>query len=168
MKWFYVRWAGMLLIVLILILLNIRHYENDLRSISPEQLLAQPPTQMVRVIGRVQAGSLVYDPISHAATFVLTGEREKINVQYHGEAPENLRELKTLVISGRWEPSISQFEAHNISLVPNYGFVASAYLVGIIPSGLFLFGMERKVALLYNKIKSTKPYEPEESSIDQG
>jgi hypothetical protein len=123
---------------------------------------------MVRVIGRVEGGSLVYNPISHEATFVLTGEREKIDVQYHGEAPENLRELKTLVITGRWDPVIPRFEAHNISLVPNYGFVASAYLIGIIPACLFLFGMERKVALLYNKIKSTKPYEPEESSIDQG
>jgi cytochrome c-type biogenesis protein CcmE len=162
MKWLYVRWAGVLLGAFILILLSIRHYEKDLKSLSPDQLLVRLPMQEVRVMGIVQAGSLAYNPISHDAKFVLAGEREKIPVQYRGEAPENLRELKTLVVSGRWNSSTRQFEAHEISLAPNYGFVAGAYLIGFIPVGLFLFGMERKVEILYNKIKSAKLYEPEE------
>jgi hypothetical protein len=53
-------------------------------------------------------------------------------------------------------------EAEEIALLPNYWFVAGAYLAGIIPIGLFLFSMERRVELLYNRIKSTKLYEPEE------
>jgi len=168
MKWFYVRWAGLLLGAFILALLGVRHYRNDLKSISPEQLLLLQTIREVRVLGTVQAGSLAYQPLSHEAAFELAGKREKVSVQYRGEAPENLRELKTLVVVGRWNPATHQFEAHEISLVPNYGFVASAYLLGMIPIGLFLFSMERRVELLYNKIKSTKLYEPEEGRVDQG
>jgi hypothetical protein len=168
MKWLYVRWTGLLLGAFILAFLGARHYRNELKSISPEEILLLQPIRVVRVLGIVQGGSLVYDPRSHQAAFELAGERGKISVQYRGEAPENLRELKTLVVIGRWNSSAHQFEAHDISLLPNYSFVASAYLIGIIPTGLFLFSMERRVALLYNKIKSTKLYEPEEDSIDQG
>ena len=168
MIWLNVRWAGLLLGVFILAFLGARHYRSELKSISPEEILLLQPIRVVRVLGIVQGGSLVYDPRSHQAAFQLAGEREKISVQYRGEAPENLRELKTLVVVGRWNSSDHQFEAYDISLVPNYGFVASAYLIGIIPTGLFLFSMERRVALLYNKIKSTKLYAPEEDSIDQG
>jgi cytochrome c-type biogenesis protein CcmE len=168
MKRFYVRWAGLLVGMLILALFGVQRYRNDLKSISPEQLLLQQPIQVVRLLGIVQAGSLVYEPLSHQAAFELAGEKEKIAVRYSGQAPENLRELKTLVVIGRWNPSSRQFEAHEITLVPNYGFVAGAYLAGIIPIGLFLFGMERRVELLYNKIKSAKLYEPEEGRVDQG
>ena len=110
----------------------------------------------------------MYEPASHRAAFELAGEKEKVSVRYSGEAPANLRELKTLVVIGRWNSSARQFEAHEISLLPNYGFVTGAYLVGIIPLSLFLFGMERRVELLYNKIKTTKLYEPEEGKVDQG
>jgi len=168
MKWLYVRWAALLLGAFILALLGARHYRSELKSISPEEILLLQPIRVVRVLGIVQGGSLVYDPRSHQAAFQLAGEREKISVQYRGEAPENLRELKTLVVVGRWNSSARQFEAYEISLIPNYGFVASAYLIGIIPIGFFLFSMERKVELLYNKIRSTKLYQPEEDGVDQG
>ena len=168
MKWFYVRWAGLLLVLFVLAMLGARHYTNDLKSISPEQLLLREPAQAVRLQGIVQAGSLEYEPLSHRAAFDLAGEKEKISVQYSGEAPENLRELKTLVVIGRWNPASRHFEAHEIEGVPNYGYVTGAYLAGIIPLSLFLFGMERKVELLYNRIKTTKLYEPEEDRFDQG
>lgn len=162
MKRFYVRWAVLLLGLFFFAVLGVRHYTKDLKSISPEQILQLQPAQTTRVMGIVQAGSLVYEPASHQAAFELAGEREKISIRYSGEAPENLRELKTLVVVGRWNPSGHQFEAHEIEGVPNYGFVAGAYLAGIIPIGLFLFSMERRVELLYNRIKSAKLYEPEE------
>jgi hypothetical protein len=46
--------------------------------------------------------------------------------------------------------------------------VAGAYLAGLIPLSLFLFGMERRVEMLYNRIKTSKLYEPEEDRVDQG
>ena len=168
MRWFYARWSGLLIGVAIIALLSFRYYEKKLESISPEQLLREQPAGVVRVLGIVQGGSLVTQPPFHEAAFLLSGQGEMISVQYRGEAPENLREIKTLVVIGRWDPSLRQFEAHDIALVPNYGFVASAYLIGIIPMGLFLFSMERRVALLYNTIKDTKLYEPEDGSVDQG
>jgi hypothetical protein len=149
-------------------MLGFRHYTNDLKSISPGQLLALQPAQKIRVEGIVQAGSLSYVPGSHEASFELAGEKEKVPVHYSGEAPENLRELKTLVVVGSWDPSARRFEAREIEGVPNFGFVTGAYLAGMIPLTLFLFSMERRVELLYNRIKNTKLYESEGNKVDQG
>jgi cytochrome c-type biogenesis protein CcmE len=168
MKWFYVRWAGLVMGLLFITMLGFRHYINDLKSISPEQLLMLGQAERVRTEGIVQAGSLAYEPGSHEAAFELAGEKEKIPVHYSGEAPENLRELKTVVVVGNWDPSVHRFEAHEIEGVPNFGFVAGAYLAGMIPLTLFLFSMERRVELLYNRIKNTKLYESEENKGDQG
>src|SRR5205823_6196968 len=132
----YISWAGLLLGLFFFAMLGVRHYTRDLKSITPERLLLLQPTQIVRVLGIVQAGSLVYEPASHEAAFDLADERAKVSVRYSGPAPENLRELKMLVVVGRWNPSGRRFEAHEISLLPNYGFVAGAYLAGIIPIGL--------------------------------
>jgi cytochrome c-type biogenesis protein CcmE len=168
MKWLYARWAGLVLGLFVLAVMGVRHYINDLKSNTPEQLLLLRPAGMVRVQGIVQSGSLVYDPASHRAAFDIAGEKEKISVQYSGEAPENLRELKTVVVTGRWNQPSLHFEANEIEGVSNYGFVAGAYLAGLIPLSLFLFGMERRVEMLYNRIKTTKLYEPEEDRVDQG
>src|SRR5262249_13371351 len=159
-KWLYVRWTGLAIGLLVLAVLGVRHYTNDLKSISPEQVLGLQPAGTVRIQGIVQAGTLAYDPATHRAAFELAGEKEKIPVRYSGEAPENLRELKVLVVVGQWNSAERRFEAHDIEGVPNFGFVTGAYLAGIIPLGLFLFGMERRVELLYNRIKSEKVYQP--------
>ena len=172
MKWFYIRWGGILFMGLMITLLGTQRYYREVATMSPEQLLKEQPNGIVRVLGRVQAGSLSTpgeeEASLHPATFYLTGEREGLAVRYTGEQPDNLRELKTLVVVGRWNKSTHEFKAHEISLLPNYRYVAAAYLIGMIPIGLFLFLMQRRVELLYNEIKAAKVYEPEVEAFDKG
>jgi cytochrome c-type biogenesis protein CcmE len=165
MKWLYIRWGGILLAGLIITLLGVQRYYREVITISPEQLLQKQSTGTVRILGTVQAGSLSVVNGDSASAFQATfrlssGEREVLSVLYTGERPDNLRELKSLVVVGRWNPSTQVFESHEIQLLPNYGYVAAAYLSVMIPMGLFLFRMERKVELLYTEIKSAKVYEP--------
>jgi hypothetical protein len=104
----------------------------------------------------------VKDPSGKETRFQLAGERERISVRFMGDDPENLRELKTIVVAGRWDDTARELEGQKITLTPNYGFITAAYLIGLIPMGLFLFNMERKVAILYTRIKEEKVYQPGE------
>ncbi len=161
MTGFYLRWGGLLVVAAILAFLVARNYERNLANLTPEDLLADPPSRAVRVLGLVRGGTLTGDQASGRLRFDLSGTRETLTVQYDGPPMENLRELKTLVVVGRWDPSARTFRAHDIALVTNYGFVVGAYLVGLVPLALFLFTMERKVGLLHHEIKQSKLYEPE-------
>ncbi len=145
---------------LVIGLLGLQRYHRDVTAISPAQLLREPPAQPVRVLGMIEAGSLKKE--EGRLTFLLSGEGEKVSVSYGSDETESVRELKILVIEGKWDSSARVLEARKISLTPNYGFVTAAYLVALVPLGLFLFNMERKVALLYIMIKQEKAYQPEE------
>lgn len=160
MTWFHVRWGGVLLAGLAIVFLGMRHYQRELRAISPLQLREEAPSGTIRVRGLVLPGTLFPGPGPNEARFELEGDGSKISVHYKGGDPENLRELKTLVVIGRWDPGSKLFEAREIGVVPNFGFVTAAYLAGIVPVGLFLFWMEHRVAFLYREIRDQKVYEP--------
>lgn len=161
MKGFYVRWGAILSAGVMIALLGAWRYETEVTTISPEDLLLEQPTGTVRILGRVRPGSLMAEE-SQGVRFELAGDRERILVRYTGEENDNLRELKTLVVVGRWNPGGREWEADEIALVPNYGFIAAAYLLGIVPLMMFLFGMERRTRLLFHEIKGTTVYKPEE------
>ena len=160
MKRFYLRWGAVLAIAVAIGFLGMQRYYRDVNALSPEQLLREQPARVVRVLGRIEAGSLVKEEAQRK--FLLSGESEKVPVVYRGDEADSLRELKTLVVEGRWDPSAHRLEAQKIAITPNYGFITAAYLLSLIPLGLFLFNMERKVALLYIMIKQEKAYQPEE------
>jgi cytochrome c-type biogenesis protein CcmE len=161
MKDLYVRWGAILLIGIIIALLGVMRYQREVGTVAPEDLLKEPPTARLRVLGTVEAGSLIREEPGRIR-FRLAGDGEPLSVLYTGKENENLRELKTLVVVGRWNPGTRVFEADELSIVPNYGFITAAYLVGVIPLVLFLFGMERKTRMLYREIKGTSVYKPEE------
>ncbi len=160
MKWLYLRWGGVLIIAAIIGVFGIQRYDRDVTAISPDRLLRDQPTQTVRVLGMVEPGSIVKE--GGAVAFQLSGEGAKVSVRYVGDESDNLRDLKTVVMVGTWNPATHLFESGKIALVPNYGFVTAAYLLSLIPMGLFLFNMERKVAMLYILIKEEKVYQPEQ------
>jgi cytochrome c-type biogenesis protein CcmE len=163
---FYLRWGGIALAGLVLAALAAERYQSEVRPITPEQLREGAGSDRTRVIGMVQPGSLVVAPEASPegameATFELAGPREHLPVHYLGPADDNLRELKTLVVVGRLDQAGGRFEADRLDLIPNFGFVAAAYLAALVPLALFLFLMERRVAVLYTVIKETTAYQPE-------
>ncbi len=165
MKGFYLRWAGLLLVGAVITFLAAQHYDRIVRPLVPEQVLSGHPAGPVRMLGMVEAGSLTKAADSNQVLFSLTENGQRIPVVYQGNDPDNLRELKTLVVVGQWDETNRRFLAYEIDLIPNYGFITAAYLV-MIPMALFLFLMERRVRLLYNEIKSSKIYESEAVELE--
>jgi len=160
MTGFYLRWGVIILIGLWIVTAGANRYYRDVQPMSPEQVLRNHPAGPVRIIGMVEAGSLMKEPEKSQIRFALVRNGQHISVVYRGSDPDLVRELKTLVLVGEWGQDSQQFLADEIHLVPNYGFITAAYLV-MIPLALFLFLMERRVRLLYNEIKLSKTYEPE-------
>ncbi len=160
MKGFYLRWAGLSLVGVWIVAVGTQYYYREVRPITPDQVVREHPAGSVRMIGMVEAGSIVKETPSTQIHLSLIGNGQRIPVIYQGNDPDNLRDLKTLVVVGEWDNTNQRFLAQKINLVPNYGFITAAYLV-MIPMALFLFMMERRVRLLYNEIKLSKLYEPE-------
>ncbi|GJL53480.1 MAG: hypothetical protein NPIRA02_06120 [Nitrospirales bacterium] len=162
MTGFYLRWAGVIVMAITMAVLANKNYQEHLASISPEAVLAGEHSHAtLRVQGMVGSGSLTGSPEEGHAEFELLGETKHLKVQYQGPPPENLRELKTLILIGRWDSGSQVFQAQDTALVTNYGFVASAYLIAFLVLVASVFSMSRKVTCLFQEIKESKLYEPE-------
>ena len=161
MTTFYTKWGAMLLAMIVLSLLTYHHYQQELATLTPQDILRTAPAEEVRLLGMVQGGTLRGNVEGGDAQFDVIEEETSLSVQYHGPPPENLRELKKLVLIGKWSATANLFEAHDIGLVTNYGYVMGAYLIGLLPLALFVFAMSRKVSLLSAEIKESKLYQPE-------
>ena len=160
MRNLYLRWGSVLIVAIAFIVLTYQHYRDNLSSLVPQQVKQEVPTGDVRVLGMVQGGTLT--PLKAGeATFTLLGKQATLPVHYQGPPPDNLRELKILVLIGTWNATAQVFEARDIGIVPNYGFIAGAYLLGLLPLAVFLFAMSRRVHFLYDEIKASKLYEEE-------
>jgi cytochrome c-type biogenesis protein CcmE len=158
----YVQWTVVALAAAAIVFSASRYYDSHLLTVTPEAVLSGGAgSALVRVQGLVQGGTLTGDVSAGQAAFRLGGDRDAVQVEYNGPSPENLRELKTLVVIGRWDSERRVLLAQDLALLPNYGFVVGAYLVALLPLALFLFLMERRVRLLYAEIKQAKLYEPE-------
>lgn len=160
---FYTRWGILILIALILSGLTYQHYQQNLASVTPAWVLKNGSSKApsLRVEGMVKSGSLSGNLEEGQVEFQLVGDSANMRVQYKGAPPENLRELKTLIVIGQWDPIQQIFRTGEIALVTNYGFVISAYLVAMIPLILLVFAMSRKVTSLFQIIKESKAYEPQ-------
>jgi len=161
MTTFYSKWGALLVAIMVLCVLTYQHYNQELAAVSPNDILRDSPTNEVRVLGMVQGGTLQGNVEAGDARFEVIDGETSLSVQYHGPPPENLRELKVLVLIGKWNAITKIFEARDIGLVTNYGYVMGAYLVGLLPLLLSIFVMSRKVSLLYAEIKESKLYQPE-------
>ncbi len=161
-KRFYLRWMILMTIFGSISILGAVRYFQEVRTISPKTLLSIQPKETVRLMGMIDAGSFMKATENEPFRFDLSGEGGKVAVTYTGEDPDGLlRELKTIVVIGNWESGDGEFQAKEIALVPNYGFITSAYIFSLVPLAFFLFYMERRVALLYVMIKDEKVYQPE-------
>ena len=161
MTTFYARWGAMLLAMSMLSILIYNHYQQDLATLSPQHIFQTTSTEEVRLLGMVRGGTLSGKVDAGDAQFEVVEGNTSLPVKYQGPSPENLRELKTLVLIGKWNPTTKVFEARDIGLVTNYGYVMGAYLIGLLPLMLIVFTMSRRVSLLYAEIKESKLYQPE-------
>lgn len=158
---FYFRWCGVLVGFSLLAISTYKNYEENLATMTPEQILANSPAEEIRVKGLVRGGTLKGVLEEGRASFDLAGEKQAVLAQYKGPPPENLRELKTVILVGKWDSINRNFQARAIAVVTNYGFVMGAYAVGMIPLALFLFFMGRRVTILYDEIKQSTLYQSE-------
>jgi cytochrome c-type biogenesis protein CcmE len=161
-----VRWLILLAVLGTVTLLGAQRYDRDVRTVAPGDVVSGGVAGTARVLGMVEAGTLKAAPDGRNASFVLVADGSAIPVIYSGESPDNLRELKTLVAVGQWDPIARVFQARVLDLVPNYGFIVSAYALTLIPLAAFVFVMERRVKLLYTEIKRSKVYTPEVDEFD--
>ena len=87
---------------MILVVLAYQHYQQHLISVTPVFVIKNAPTDSaLRVQGMVKSGSLKGNVQEGHAEFELVGESSTISVAYDGPPPDNLRELKTLIIVGK-------------------------------------------------------------------
>jgi cytochrome c-type biogenesis protein CcmE len=157
MKQLYLRWIGVLAIGIFLVFLGARRYCHDVATFPIERLTAEAPSGEVRILGQIVANSIA--PSAEGLGFQLTDPPETLTVLYTGKETDEIRDLKTLVMIGKWDGAAKRLVADRTAIRPNYHFVVAAYLVGLIPVALFLFRMEYRVAKLYSEIKETKVYE---------
>jgi cytochrome c-type biogenesis protein CcmE len=158
----YLQWIEIAVAAAGIVWAASRYYDRHLVTLTPDAVqTGGSVTADVRVQGLVEGGTLAGDLTSGKATFRLAGEHGTLDVAYDGPPPENLRELKTVVVVGRWDAGRRVFLAKDLALVTNYGFVVGSYLVALVPLAVFIFLMERRVRLLYSEIKQAKLYEPE-------
>lgn len=166
MKPLLVRWLIMLAVLAAVTALSVQRYYRDVHTVAPAEIIRNGAADTARVLGMVEAGTLKAAPDGRNASFALLAEGTSLPVAYSGESPDNLRELKTLVVVGRWDPIARVFQARTIDLVPNFGFIVASYALTLIPLAVFVFLMERRVKLLYTEIKRSKVYTPEVGELD--
>jgi len=160
-KSLYLRWSVLIGVFAVISFLAVSRYNSDVRTISPKVLLSEAPSEQRRLMGMIDAGSLKGGSDGMPFRFSLSSEGAKASVVFLGDDAESLRDLKTIVAVGRWHADKGVFEAAEIRLTPNYGFITSAYVFSLIPLILLIFSMERRVALLYVMIKEEKVYQAE-------
>ncbi len=155
----YLRWSVVLVAVMGLAALTAQHYRDHLAGFVPQEVTREAPAGDIRVAGMVQRGTVTGNARAGHAAFQLMGREASLPVVYEGPPQDNLRAFKTLVVIGAWDASAGVFRAREIGIVPNYGFVAGAYLVGLLPLALLVFAMSRRVNLLYEDMKTSALYQ---------
>jgi len=166
MTWFYARWVLTGGIALLLTVLTYQDYQRRLSTIPLQTIVTgAPSSEPVRIQGMVKSGTLAGNVEQGQATFEFTEGPVTVPVDYQGPPPENLRELKVLVLKGRWDSQAKVFQAEDTALVNNYGYVAAAYGVSCLAIVWMLFAMSQRVMVLFKEIKESKLYEPEVDSL---
>ena len=158
---FYIKWGILLGGAAFLSALLYQNYLQNLVTQPPEEILRTSPGGEIRIQGMVKGGTLRGNVEGGEAEFDLIDGQTSLPVHYQGPPPDNLRELKMLVLIGTWNADSKIFMARDIGLVTNYGYVIGAYLIGLLPLFFLIFMMTRKVSLLYAEIKDSKLYQPE-------
>jgi len=125
-----VRWLAVSLLAAVA-LLAWQRYQRDVASVAPAAFNGLASGQSARVAGRVQAGSL--QRAAEGASFVLEENGATVPVTYRGSDNDTLRELKTVLVTGRREAD-GRMAASEVSIAANYGYITAAYglVIGLL------------------------------------
>ncbi len=156
---FLLRLGVIVATAVVIMALSVYRYNREVRTTAPGQLVYYPSTFGVRVLGIIEAGSILRTPTE--LFFDLSKEGGRVRVRYIGEKTDDLRDLKTIVVVGNWDKTENELIGTQIALDPHYGFVAAAYAIAFGALAVFLFTMEREKAALYLQIKQEQIYQPE-------
>lgn len=144
------RWLLVALLLGAVTALAFQRYQNEVSSLTPAGFGTVAASQSIRVLGRVQAGSLRI--AAGEARFILESEGAQVNVLYNGPDLDTLRELKTILTSGEKQADGS-LHADTVSIAPNYAFIAAAFgAVGMILL-LFAFLVEMRLRRMENELR---------------
>jgi cytochrome c-type biogenesis protein CcmE len=112
--------------------LTYERYQRELAWVAPSEIQRHVPGTDVRVLGRIQPGSLARDDAAGQARFVLEHEGAAVTVAYRGPDADLLRELRTIVATvSAYDGTTAQ--AHEVQGAPNFAYIAWAYgLTGLL------------------------------------
>ncbi len=71
-------------------------------------------SQQVRVGGRIVPGSIDWDDKTKIMRFVLTDDKESLNIVYEGTVPDNFKPGAEVIVAGKYHPD-DDFEALSFS-----------------------------------------------------
>ncbi len=78
--------------------------DTQIYYMTPTEVMAQGEAvygQGVRVSGRIEDGSINWDPRTLELSFVITDSKEKIPVHYHGVVPDTFKYGVEVVVEGK-------------------------------------------------------------------
>lgn len=145
------RWLLVLLALGAVVALAWQRYQQEVAYLGPGEFVTAAPSGDVRVLGRVRAGSFGKINASEAR-FVLEDQGAAVNVVYRGPDLDTLRELKTILARGVKQADGSLL-ASQVSIAPNYNYIAGAYGVAGLILLLFAFVVERQVRRMERELK---------------
>lgn len=146
------RWLLVLVLLGAVVALAFQRYQNEVASLAPAEFGAAAAAQPLRVLGRVQAGSLRI--AAGEARFVLEGQGAQVSVIYRGPDLDALRELKTILARGEKQAD-GGLRADAVSIAPNYAFIVGAYGSAALILLLFAFVVEARLRRMEKELQGT-------------
>ena len=145
------RWLLVVIMLGTVTALAFQRYQNEVASVTPTEFGAMAASQPLRVLGRVQAGSLKI--AAGGASFILESEGAQVNVLYQGPDLDTLRELKTILAHGKKQADGS-LNADVVSIAPNYAFIAGAFGSAAMILLLFALLVETRLRRMEKELHS--------------
>lgn len=146
------RWLLVFVALGVVIALAWQRYQQEVAYLVPREFAMVAQSQETRVLGRVRAGSFSKSG-ANEARFVLEQEGAAVNVIYRGPDMDTLRELKTILARGVKQADGSLL-ASQVSIAPNYDYIAGAYGMAGLILLLFAFVVERQVRRMERELKT--------------
>jgi cytochrome c-type biogenesis protein CcmE len=144
------RWLLVALVLGSVMALAFQRYRNDVASLTPAEYGAAAASP-VRVLGRVQAGSL--NIANGEAHFILESDSAQVSVLYRGPDLDTLRELKTILARGEKQAD-GNLHADVVTIAPNYAFIAGAYGAAGTILLLFAFLVEARLRRMEKELQT--------------